>query len=76
MDEQEIAAAIGWALVASGVLAVMLASVFSSHGFRATSAGLLLGLLGLLITGHIWAAGAVFVLTVARYGYYLYLRYK
>ena len=57
MDEQEIAAAIGWMMVAGGVLAVMLASVFSSHGFRATSAGLLLGLLGLLITGHIMGGG-------------------
>ena len=63
-------------MVASGALAVMLASVFSSHEFRATSAGLLVGLLGLLITGHIWAASAVFVLTVARYGYYLYVRFK
>jgi hypothetical protein len=32
MDEQEIAAAIGWMLVASGALAVTFSSVFSRHG--------------------------------------------
>jgi len=29
-----------------------------------------------LIAGHIWAAVVVLVLTLARYCYYLYLRYK
>ena len=76
MDEQEIAAAIGWMMVASGALAVMLSSFFPRFGYRATSAGLILGCLGLLIAGHIWAAVVVFCLTLARYGYYLYLRYK
>jgi hypothetical protein len=74
MDEQEIAAAIGWMMVASGALAVMLSSLFTRHGYRATTAGLLLALLGLLIAGHIWAAVVALVLLLARYGYYLYLR--
>ena len=73
MDEHEIAAAIGWMMVASGALAMMLSSVFPRHGYKATSAGLLLALLGLLIAGHIWAAVAVLCLTLARFGYYLYL---
>jgi uncharacterized membrane protein HdeD (DUF308 family) len=76
MDEQEVAFAIGWLLVVSGALAVTFSSLFSRHGYRATTAGLLLGLLGLLIAGHTWAAVAVLVLTLARYGYYLYLRFK
>jgi ABC-type Mn2+/Zn2+ transport system permease subunit len=71
MEEQEIAAAIGWMMVASGALAVMLSSVFPRHVYRATTAGLLLALLGLLIAGHIWAAVVVLMLTLARYGYYL-----
>jgi hypothetical protein len=76
MDEQEIAAAIGWMMVATGALAVMLSSIVPRYGYRATSAGLMLGCLGLLIAGHLWAAVVVFWLTLARYGYYLYLRYK
>jgi hypothetical protein len=76
MEEQEIAAAIGWMMVASGALAVMLSSVFPRFEYRATSAGLILRCVGLLIAGHIWAAVVVFWLTLARYGYYLYLRYK
>jgi hypothetical protein len=55
MDEQEIAAAVGWLLVASGAFAVMFSSVFSRQGYRATTAGLLLGIVGLLIAGHTWA---------------------
>jgi hypothetical protein len=46
MEEQEIAAAIGWMMVASGDLAVMLSSVVPRHGYRATTAGPLLALLG------------------------------
>jgi hypothetical protein len=76
MDEQEVAYAIGWLLVASGVLAVMLSSVFSRHGYKATTAGLLLGFVGLLIARYTWAALAVLALTLARYGRYLYLRYR
>jgi len=72
MDEQEIAPAIGWMMVASGALAMVLSSVFSRHGYRTTTAGLLLAFLGLLIAGHIWAAVVVLMLTLARYGYYLY----
>jgi hypothetical protein len=75
MDEQEIAAAVGWLLVASGALAVAFSSVFSRQGYRATTAGLLLGIVGLLIAGHTWAAVALLALTLARYGYYLYRRY-
>jgi hypothetical protein len=75
MDDQEIASAIGWLLVASGVLAIMMANL-TRYGYRATTAGLLLGLVGLLIAGHIWAAVVVLWLTLARYGYYLYRRYK
>jgi hypothetical protein len=75
MDEQEIAAAIGWMMVASGALAVMLASL-TRYGYRATTAGLLLGFFGLLIAGHTWAAVVVLALTLARYSYYLYVRYK
>ena len=51
MEEQEIAAAIGWMLVASGALAVVLSSVFRRHGYTATTAGLLLAILGCLIAG-------------------------
>ena len=76
MDNQEITAAIGWMMVASGALAVMLSSIFPRHGYRATTAGLALGCLGLLIDGHIWAAVVVFWLTLARCGYYLYLRFR
>jgi uncharacterized membrane protein len=74
MDEQDIAAAIGWMMVASGALAIMVSSVFSRHGYTATTAGLLLAILGLLIAGHIWAAVVLVTLTLARYAYYLYLR--
>jgi hypothetical protein len=45
MDESEIGYAIGWLLVACGALAVILSSLFSRHGYRATTAGLLLALL-------------------------------
>jgi hypothetical protein len=76
MEEQEIAAAIGWMMVASGALAVMLSSIFPRYGYRATSAGLVLGCLGLLIAGHTWAAVVALCLTLARYGYYLYVRFK
>jgi hypothetical protein len=76
MDEQEIAAAIGWMLVASGALAITFSSVFSRHGYRATTAGLILGWVGLFIAGHIWAPVVVLALTLARYGYYLYRRYS
>jgi hypothetical protein len=72
MDEQELSAAIGWMMVASGALGVMLSSLFPRHGYRATTAGLLLAVLGLLIAGHTWAAVVVLMLTLARYGYYLY----
>jgi len=66
MDEQEVAA--DWLMmVASGALAMMLSSLWTRHGYRAISA------LGLLIAGHIWAAGALPGLTLARFGYYLYL---
>ena len=74
MDEQEIAYAIGWPLVASGFLAVMLSSIFNRHGYRATTAGLLLSFVGLLLAGHTWPAVAVLVLTLAQFGYYLYQR--
>ena len=73
MDAQEITAAIGWMMVATAALAMMLASL-TRYGYRATTAGLLLADLGLLIAGHIWAAVVVLVLTLARYGYYLYVR--
>ena len=75
MDEQEIAAAIGWMMVASAVFATMVASL-TRYGYRATTVALLLASAGLLIAGHIWAAIAVLWLTTARFGYYLYLRYK
>ena len=75
MDEQEIASAIGWIMVASGALAMMLASL-TRYGYRATSVALLLASAGLLIAGHIWAAVVVLGLTLARYGYYLYVRFK
>ena len=75
MEEQEFAAAIGWLLVASGALAMMLSSIFRRFGYRATSAGLILGCLGLFIAGHTWAAAVVLAPTLARYGYYLYRRY-
>jgi hypothetical protein len=74
MDEPEIGYAIGWMMVASGALAVTFSSVFSRHGYKATTAGLLLALLGLLIAGHIWATAVLVMLTFARYAYYLYLR--
>ena len=64
MDEQEVASAIGSLLVTSGALAVMLSSLFSRHGYGATTAGLLLGFLGLLIAGHIWSAVVVHALSV------------
>jgi hypothetical protein len=75
MDDQEIAYAIGWMMVASGVLAIMMANL-TRYGYRVTTVGLLLGFPGLLIAGHMWAAVVVLWLTLARYGYYLYLRYK
>ena len=74
MDEQEIAYAIGWVFVASGFLAVMLSSIFNRHRYRATTAGLLLSFVGLLLAGHTWSAVVVLVLTLARFGYYLYRR--
>ena len=76
MDEREVAYAIGWLLVVSGILAVLVVSGFPRCGYRTTTAGLLLIFVGLLIAGHTWAAVVVFVLTLARYGYYLYLRYN
>ena len=75
MDEQEIAAAIGWMMVACAALAMMLASL-TRFGYRATTVALLLAAVGLFIAGHIRAAVVVLCLTLARYGYYLYLRYK
>jgi hypothetical protein len=75
MDNQEIASAIGWMTVASATLAMMLAR-FTRYGYRATTVALLLASAGLLIAGHIWPAVAVLWLTTARFGYYLYLRYK
>ena len=75
-DEREVAYAIGWLLFVSGALAVLVVSCFPRYGYRTTTAGLLLGFAGFLIAGHTWAAVVVFVLTLARYGYYLYLRYK
>jgi hypothetical protein len=65
MEEQEIAAAIGWLLVATGALAMMLSSIFPRFGYRATSAGLLLGCLGLFIAGHTWAAAVVLAVVAA-----------
>ena len=76
MDEREVAYAIGWLLVVSGILAVLLVSCFPRYGYRTTTVGLLLGFVGLLIAGHTWAAVVVLILTLARYGYYLYLRYN
>ena len=76
MDGQEVASAIGWLLVVSGALAVMFSSLFSRHGYKATTAGLLLGFLGLLIAGHTWVAVVVLALTLAQYRYYLYLGFK
>ena len=76
MDEREVAYAIGWLLVVSGILAVLVVSCFPRCGYRTTTAGLLLIFVGLLIAGHTWAAVIVFVLTLARYGYYLYLGYN
>jgi hypothetical protein len=75
MDNQEIAAAIGWMMFASAALAMILASL-TRYGYRTTTVGLLLASAGLLIAGHIWAAVAVLWLTMARFGYYFYLRYK
>jgi hypothetical protein len=74
--EREFAFAIGWLLVISGLLAVLGVSCFPRYGYRTTTAGLLLGFAGLLIAGHTWAAVVVFALTLARYGYYINLRYK
>jgi hypothetical protein len=74
--EREVAYAIGWLLVVSGVLAVLVVSCFPRYGYRITTAALLVDFVGLLIVGHTWAAVVVFVLTLARYGYYLYLRNK
>jgi hypothetical protein len=71
MEDREIIFAIGWLLVASGALAVMLSSLSKRHGYRATTVGLL-AVLGLLIAGPIWAAVVVLGLTLARFGYYLY----
>ena len=34
-----------------------------------------MGIVGLLIAGHTWAAVGVLALALARYGYYLYRRY-
>ena len=57
MDEREIAYAIGWLLVASGALVVVLANL-TRYGYRATAAGLLLGFVGLLIAGpHLGGCG-------------------
>jgi hypothetical protein len=39
MDEQEVASAIGWMMVASGALGVMLSSIFRRYGYSATTAG-------------------------------------
>jgi hypothetical protein len=74
--EREVAYTIGWLFVISGVLAVLVVSFFPRYGYRITTAGLLLGFVGLLIAGLTGAAVAVFVLTLARYRYYLYLRNK
>jgi hypothetical protein len=74
--ERDVASVMGWGFVVSGVLAVLVVSYFPRYGYRTTTAGLLLGFVGLLIAGFSWAAMVVFILTVARYGYYLYLRYK
>ena len=54
----------------------MFSSLFSRHGYKATTAGLLLGFLGLLIAGHTWVAVVVLALTLAQYRYYLYLGFK
>jgi hypothetical protein len=43
MEEHEIAAAIGWMMVASGALAVMLSSVFPRYGYSATTASRCIG---------------------------------
>jgi hypothetical protein len=74
--EREVGYAIGWLLVISGVAAVLVVSCFPRYGYRTTTAGLLICFAGLLIAQHAWAAVVVAVLTLARYGYYLYLRYK
>jgi hypothetical protein len=74
--EREVAYTIGWLFVISGVLAVLVVSFLPRYGYRITTAGLLLGFVGLLIAGLTGAAVVVFVLTLARYGYYLYLRNK
>jgi hypothetical protein len=50
-------------------------SLQSPRVYGATTAGLLLGFLGLLIAGHTLAAVVVLATTLARYGYYLYQRY-
>ena len=74
MDEQEVANAIGWLLVASGVLAGL--ASLTRFGYRTTTAGLLLGFQGLLIAGHTWSSVVILMLTLCRYGYYLYRRSK
>ena len=74
--EAEVAYAVGWLLVVSAVLAILAVTFFPRYGYRTTTAGLLLGFVGLLIAGHTWTAAIVFTLTLARYGYYLYLRNK
>jgi hypothetical protein len=74
MDEQEVASAIGWMMVASAALALMLANL-TRFGYRATTVALLLAAAGLFIAGHLWAAIVVLCLTLARFGYHLYLRY-
>jgi hypothetical protein len=76
MDESEVAYAIGWLLVVSGVLAVLVVSCLPRCGYRTTTAGLLLAFVGFLIAGYVWAVVVVFIVTLARYGYYLYLRHK
>ena len=74
--EREVGYALGWLFVVSGVLAVLVVSCFPRSGYRTTTAGLLLGFLGLLIADQTWAAAAVLALMLARYGYYLYRRSK
>jgi hypothetical protein len=66
--EREVGYAIGWLFVVSGLLAVLVVSCFPRYGYRTTTAGLLLGFVGLLIAGHAWAAVLVFTLTLAGTG--------
>ena len=74
MEDSEVIYAIGWSLVAIGALVVLLVILTRRHGYSATTAGLLLAFLGLLIAGHLWAAGALLGLTMGRYGNYLHLQ--